>query len=281
MDPSSPSSIASQLRHLLSLLRKYSPQTLSYRGSVHPGAAASLRHLIPSVFNKVGVVQDVEYSVQLLRRLILARFELLCVSTELIYDVRYSYTEIRDILLVLEAFNHHCLGTTVTLSSQGSEDTSRPTFRYLSKERQHGHVLELSNLIDAYINTHTKWLYSNLSGTPSSKNILHLAQFESSFTRALLGLLATYTSLLTRKRKEYVSEEMFSMCLSQESISWSDCLIPGAQSEIVWRTYHNVSRRLWSKVAEGLLARAQPVFVASSGHWQWEFITELLKTSGW
>ena len=265
-------SLTAQLRLLLALLQKHQPQSFSYREAVQlgpTGAASALQQPVLQVFKEVGVVGDVEYSILLLRKLILARFELLCACTELIHDVKYSYREIKDTLLALEAFNHH--------TSSKTSHKSGTTFHRCA--RKPGHRIELADLVDIFISTHTKWLCTTImcSDAPSGK-ILHLAQFESNFVRAFLGLLGTFTSLLSGKRREYVSSEMFGMCSDHDNIGWSDCLIPGAQSEILRRLYHSVSLRLWSKVAEGLVhTRSQPVILKQEDP---ICITEILKTTG-
>lgn len=265
-----------QLRRLLPLL-SHSPLTLSYRESVRPEAereaTTPLQLLVLYVFNKVGVVPEVEYSRLLLKKLILTRFTLLCASSEVIHDVEYSFDEFKEILLAVELFNGRCL------DSVKQQSKSSATFTLIKTPSRSNCIIELADLMDAYINTHTEWLSSSLSSTSSSGDLLFLAQFESSFSRALLGNIATHTSLLSSGRTmKFVSEEMFNLLSSKEAVGWLDCLIPGAQSEMMRRTCNDVLLRLWSKVAEDLVMRAQPV--AMGGCYEEEALQSMLRGSG-
>lgn len=249
----SSSCLASLLRQLLSILKNRSPQTYDYRDTVKSESAAALGldRLIASVFSKVGGVQDAVYSTFLLKRIILSRFRLLCGSSELIQDVIYSFEEFKNILLAMEMFNHHCLVTCPP------------------RTRIPGQTIEVLELINAYIESHVEWLSSTLTSKPLSENVLHLARFESNFSQALLGLIVNYTSLLNSSASDgglqkYVSEDMFSRCSSPDNISWSDCLIPGAQSETLKKACKDNLNRLWGRVADSLAARAQPLLL---GEW--------------
>lgn len=255
-----PSSLSSHLRHLLSLLGCYNPlQSLSYRGTLQ-----TLASLNPLDFRKVGVVQDEEYSLLLLKKIILSTFELLCVSLELVHDVRYSYEEVKSILLSVEQFNKYCSDLArKPISLYGS----LPSSSRLSRKRMLGLEIELADLTEVYIRSHVKWLASTLYSNLSSQNLLHLVKFERSFSKALLGLIATYTSLVNAGSgtlKEFVSLEMISMEPSNNGVSWMDCLIPGAQSEILRIASRDVFNRIWNNVAENLVAKAQPVL---AGGW--------------
>lgn len=275
---SSPRSfIVSELRFLLSLTSKQ--KTLTHREAVRQEGSASLQHLIPSVFSGVSQNAEKQYTILLLRRLLMARFELLCISSELTEDVKYSYAKMKDILLSLEEFNSHCLGDTIERLVTATRATR--DFRPISKEGQQSRtVIELASLMDVYTDARARQLCSVIYDSPSSEKIISLACFEKNLARALLGLIATYTTLFakgkvqTRQRK-FVSEEMFDF---SESVSWSNCLIPGAQSEVLWRTYNEVLRRLWSSVAEHLIAKVRPVSLETT-NWE-ESIQGMLKTSG-
>lgn len=249
-----PLDLTSHLRRFLSILRDYDPQTLSYRSAI--STLVPLNQLIASSIFRDG---QSEYTTLLMRKVVLTLFELLCASSELIREVKYSFLELEKILAAVEQFSHHC-------SDGKSVRAQRPS--YLTKKRKVCQTIDISSLIDVYLKSRVEWLVSALSNKPSSESLLHLVQFEHSFFRALLAAIATYTSLLltdrdSGKKKQFVSAEMFSVH-SKNTISWSNCLIPGAQSESLTIVCSDTFRRLWNRVAETLVERVQPLLV---GNW--------------
>ncbi len=242
MDP-----FLSQLRHLLPLLQNRDDKLFNYRDIVSAELEPTPDELFTSTFKKVGVVLQQNYSILLLKKLILTKFELLCTSLELIKDVTYSYGEMRSILLGVDGFNRHC-------SAHSSNS---------------GLTIEFAHLMDLYINSHAKWLSSILYKTTSLEKLLEVTQFESSFSRTLLSLIATCTSLFNTgnqnrvKKKEYVSEELLSTHSLEENVSWSDFLIPGAQSGTLRVVCRDIFSRLWKEVAEKLVVRVEAVLKGS------------------
>ena len=248
--------LTSHLRYLLSVLRDRS-SSLSYQSSIQ--TLTSLNELISSTFRKVGVDGVKHYSILLLRKILLTTFELLCVSTELIQDIQYSYVECKSILVAVEEFNSH----SVSISSGQTFPGRRKSISFPTSLHKSSLTIEFSDLVDVYITSHVEWLSSLIFDQPSVENLLHLACFEKSFARGFLGIVATYTSMLnigirdSGKRRVYVSEEMFA--LNSLNTSWLDCLVPGAQSEPLRLACRDILNILWGKVAESLLSRAQPI----------------------
>ena len=193
------------------------------------------------------------FSLQLLKKIILTRFELLCVSAELQDDVEYAFGECRCLCEHTVQFN--------------AEMTSRSR-----KSTLHSKCLQFADFTDVAISTQTRLLSKIIIHHPSVKTIISLAKFEHNFISALVAIFATYTSLFlpsigSQKLKTvFVSEEMFSMAQnSSNTLSWLDCLIPGAQSEVLRLTVREMLARLWGRVALHLVAALQPLTVGHVG----------------
>ena len=191
------------------------------------------------------------FSLQLLKKIILTRFELLCVSAELQDDVEYAFGECRCLCEHIVQFN-------AEMESQSQ------------KSSHHSKYLQFADFADVAISTQTRLLLKSITSHPSVKTIISLAKFEHHFITALAAIFATYTSLFlpsigSQKLKTvYVSEEMFSMAQNPSStstLSWLDCLIPGAQSEVLRLTVREMLARLWGRVALHLVAALQPLTV--------------------
>ena len=266
------------LRHLLSLLSSHVPPAeLNYRRSTE--ATVPLSELVSTTVQNVGVLPVAEglYSLLLLKKIILTAFELLCVSLELTQDIQYSYAQCKDICTAIEEFNQlsptvrHQLFSRTKVHSQASQ--SEPTGNI-------SYFIKFADLVDVYITSHVKLTASHIIDEPSLESILLLSRFESSFSWALLGLVATYTSLLKTSIRKlvYVSEEMFSVNLPEGSeVSWSDCLMSGFQSDLLRVTCLDIQTRLWGGVAERLIASVQPVL---TGAWAIEkLVPQLTKAS--
>lgn len=198
------------------------------------------------------------YLVALLKRIFLAQFHLLCVCSELQSDVEYAFGELKTLCEFAEHYNTIELGKICCCKLT---DHSRLKSKF---------IIQFSDLAEVLISSHSKLVTSRvmLNITPSS--IVHIAHFESTFIRALLGTFATYTSLLKRPNDDthhlkmvFVSEEMFSMTQHSE-LTWLDCLIPGAQSEHLRVLGQQLTALLWKNVATELLAQAQPLVLGGS-----------------
>ena len=231
--------LLSQLRPLLLLVRDRGNQLLSYKDVI---TSVNLDELLATTFKRGAVVSPQQsYCVLILKKLIITKFELLCTSLELINDVIYSYGEFKSILLTIDAFNQGCPQSDSHLA------------------------IELPDLTDVYINSHARWLSSTLPNSLSLEKLLEVVKFESTFSRALLGLMATYTALIKTsskdcvKRREYVSEKVFSMNSSEEWAGWLDCLVPGAQSAVLRIACRDVQGRLWKRVAEIMVLTVEPL----------------------
>ena len=255
--------LTSFLRHLLSVLRGSGLQDVSYRLII----LTEQKEWLNRIFSEDGgVAYGDKYSTLVLHKILVSLLEILCTSLEVILDVKYSYLAFKDLLSTVNHYNHHCVVKGKTL----------PLCMSLSEQWRSCQTIEFPNLIDAYLRSRVKWLSSALFNRPSCKQFLQLVEFEHSFSRALIGIIATHTPLINAEnemRVEYVSVELFSSC----EASWLDCLLPEAQSESLRLTSIHILSRLWSKVAENLIARAQPVH---RGSWSMEhFVPWLLETS--
>lgn len=255
-------SVTTYLRSALALLENTSPFKISYRESTV--ARTPLTPLISSTFSD-GV--DL-YHVLLLRKLILLCFEVLCKSEEVVEDVQYSYGECKNILLSAEHFNQKCSSCSTTQLINPATRANRfprisaAKFSRKTCKTRLGLKIELSDFIDVYVSSHANFVSSLIVGDSMEQNLLTLVRFESSFAQALLGLMATHTSLLVHSQKHlpktqvFVSEEMFAVHLSQGKASWLDCLVPGEQPDLMKRLFRDVFKRLWSSVAKILTIRS-------------------------
>lgn len=254
--------LASYLRHLLVHLREHNQGSLSYYDVTRSKSREALKRTIDSTFQDGGVAQGKEYVALLLKKVMLVSFEVLCASLELVQEVEYSYSEFKDILLSVEHFNN--------TNSDNTHTHVHMRASYLSTKRTACWHIELSSLVEAHLMSRVHFLASALFNRPSPDSLLHLVQFEQIFSRALLAMIATYTSLLNvtdrkmQQRRQFVSAEVFSMHSLLDEVTWSDCLIPGAQSETLRTAGIDILSRLWSRVADELISRAQPLLSGSS-----------------
>lgn len=246
------------LRHLLQHHSEQNEGAFSYRDVIRSESKKALMgHFTDStlqVGHGRGVALEREYAALLKKKVLLISFELLCASMELFQEVEYSYEELEELLLSMERLN------------------SMPVFDNkisLSAKKTSYQRIELSSLIEAYLRSRIQFLTHALSKTPSMKVLLCLVKLEHSFSRALLAMIATYTSLLSvtdkdrLKKRQFVSAEVFSMNSSPDNVTWFDCLIPGAQSETLRKACTDVFSLLWNRVAEVLIARAWPLLPGS------------------
>ena len=180
------------------------------------------------------------FSLQLLKRIILTQFELLCVSVELQNDVEYAFGEFRSLC----------------------EHTSHFNGRLLSVPQQ-SKYLEFADFADVAISTQTQVILNTFLYRPSIESIGTVAKFEQGFVSALVAMFATFTALLQpggsqKMNMIFVSEEMFSIAQTS-NLSWLDCLIPGAQSESLRLIVKELIAKLWSGVTSHLVAHLQPL----------------------
>lgn len=176
------------------------------------------------------------YTSRLLRRILLARFELLCTSLELLEDVEYAFGACKAICIAAEHFN---------------SDTSKA---FGGKEAR----LTVADFADILVETHSRRISSQLCSTLRADIVVREARFELGFARAFLGILATHTSFLPRapKSTSYVSSEMFSI-VGEPTPTWYDCLVPGAQCEALRSAAHDLSAALWRRVGVALVTNLQ------------------------
>ena len=242
--------LSEHLRHLVSEAKKaIDSGRHSYHNSLH--GKPSLTNLSSEVlaFRAVSSIKrrgqrlssKQLFSLQLLKKIILTQFELQD-------DVEYAFGECRCLCEHTVLFN-------TEMASQ---------IRTSSRSK----CLQFADFADVAISTQTQLLLNAITHHPSVKTIVSLAKFEHNFISALGAIFATYTSLLipavgSQKLKTvFVSEEMFSMAHGQKStLSWLDCLIPGAQSEVLRLTVKELLARLWGGVASQLVATLQPLTV--------------------
>ena len=183
------------------------------------------------------------FSLQLLKKIVLTQFELLCVSAELQNDVEYAFSECCSFCEHSSLFN-----------------TKMTSVSHQSKH------FEFAEFADIAISTQTQLILNSFLHESSVNTVISLAKFEQGFLSALTAIFGTFTSLLLPPRASkklkavFVSEEMFSMAKSS-SLSWLDCLIPGAQSEVLRLTVKDLINQLWSKVTSHLVAHLQPLTV--------------------
>ena len=198
------------------------------------------------------------FSIQLLKKIILTRFELLCVSLELQNDVEYAFAECHSLC----------------------EHTSRlnTALVYMSLQAKCAYV-KFSDFAEIVLSTQTHLTVDAFLHEPSINTVVSWAKFEHGFLSALCGIFATFTSLLQPRigqqklKTVFVSEEMFSMAQTA-NLSWLDCLIPGAQSETLRLTTKELIAKLWGEVASHLVATIQPLTVGGE---QTESLLTLLR----
>ena len=244
--------LSDHLKYLVSNTRKAKDGRKSQDQSYH--SILEGRPALNELFSEVLAFNDDEgcgnrhvhkrqFSIQLLKKIILTQFELLCVSVELHNDVEYAFSEYRFLCEHISLFNSKMISTFCR-----------------SK------CLMFADFADIAISTQTHSILKAFVVEASVANIVSWAKFEHGFISALTALFATYTSLLLppdipqKQNNVFVSEEMFSMAQSS-SLSWLDCLIPGAQSEVLRLTVKELISRLWGKVASNMVALLQPLII--------------------
>ena len=245
------SRLTKQLRDLLDCNNNERP--LNYHDSVKDVSNVTeilVKHLtlqkVGGEFAKNGASESI-YCLEVLKRIILAQFELLCVSVELENDVEGAFSECKKICQLTDHLSQWC----------SSYDQYDPLSTC---------TLEFPDFAETLIRSRSKLISQTLLRHPNKRTILHLAKFESVFIRALLGIFATYTSLLKprgfkHKKMMYVSEDMFSLAQAHETLTWLDCLIPGAQSEGLRLAWKQLGGEVWGAVSQCVLEHVQPVMV--------------------
>ena len=189
------------------------------------------------------------FSIQLLKKIVLTQFELLCVSLELQTDVEYAFAECRSLC-------EHVSRLNAMLSSAASL-------------RSKCACLKFAEFADIVVSTQTQLIIDAFLQEPSLETIVKWAKFEHGFVHALSGIFATFTSLLQPSHRPqklktvFVSEEMFSMAQTA-NLTWLDCLIPGAQSETLRFTTRELITKLWGRVASHMVASLQPLAVGGA-----------------
>ena len=160
------------------------------------------------------------YCLEIVKNVLLTQFELLCISNELENNVENSFSECKKICQLME----HCTSLLCShCDQQNSKSSRRPsTFKP-----------DFCDFAKRIIQSRCKLISQAILHHSSKSTLLRLAKFESVLIRALLGIFATYTSLLHSPNTKhtpkmmYVSEEMFALAHGQEKLTWMDCLIPG------------------------------------------------------
>ena len=204
------------------------------------------------------------FALGILKRIFLAQFHLFCVCNELQDDVEYAFGELRILCEFAEHYN----------SRQAGPNCCRRADHARLKSGNH---LHFTDLLGVLVSCRSILITEMILQDSAPNNIVRVAQFESSFVRALLGVCATYTSLLKnpshdaqKTKMVFVSEEMFSMA-QHSKLTWLDCLIPGAQSEYLRNIGQQLTACVWKKVATELLAQAQPLVLGGN------FVQKLVK----
>ena len=285
-----PHYFTSQLRYRLSLLRdrREYGSPLSYRS--FQNYSPSLSELTAADSYKEGVQLDEngqKYSALLLKKIILITFQLFCLSEELHQDVSYSYGECQKICLAVHEFNQrHCKDQN-EYSYQTSSQHLRPCSYYRKKTACLNTSILHRDLIEVYITARAECITAALHSDCSVQNVLQLARFERGFLVALTGLVATFTSILSTSIKCRIGGKKESMFGPNELpslqstyptvISWMDCLIPGAQSDVLKPIWKTTQCKLWSNVAQILIAQAQPMF--EGGRILIQFLPQLVEST--
>ena len=208
------------------------------------------------------------HAVYLLKRIIMARFQLLCVSAELENDVEYAFTEFRTMCEAVEAYNCSLIPKLNKLSEihHSASIACRP-FEI--------HPMEFADFMKVVVFCHSERIASRLLPDVAAETVLQEAKFEAAFARALVGIFATYTNLLNeccpKSTAVYVTEGMFSLSNS----SWLDCLIPGAESEGLRQTAQLLVADVWRCVSTALRTRNQPLLLCEGLIAQLHRITKL------
>ncbi len=206
---------------------------------------------------RVGTGGDL-YLVRLLKKVILAQFQLLFLSKELREDVRYAFGVCCGLSAMVESFNR---SVSSSCSSPATYHHYRlpPSSLFFDKIGTCELELCFADISEVVLTLHAEQVATDILGLPAPRpeSFLQLARFETSFLRAFLGVFATFTTLLGHHKGAFVSEEAFSLAAEGgqvEKITWLDCLIPGAQSEVLKKTEHVLLAGLWNRVSLKLIA---------------------------
>lgn len=205
------------------------------------------------------------HAVYLLKRIIMARFQLLCVSAELENDVEYAFTEFRTICEAVETYN--CTVIPKLNKLHHSASIGCRTFEI--------HPMEFADFTKVVAFCHSERIASRLLPNVAAETVLQEAKFEAAFARALVGIFSTYTNLLNeccpKSTAVYVTEGMFSL----SNTSWLNCLIPGGESEGLRLTAQLLVADVWRCVSTALEARNQPLLLSEGLIAQLHQITKL------
>ena len=179
---------------------------------------------------------DELYTSRLLRQIVLTQFELLCTSLELLEDVEYAFGACKAICVAADQFN---------------SDVAKAFGGRVAR-------LTVADFATVVVETHSRRISRQLCSSSLRADVaLREARFELGFVRAFLGILATYTSFFPRAPStSYVSDEMF-LIAKEQTPTWYDCLIPGAQCEALRVAAHDVVNALWGRVSSCLVTKLQ------------------------
>ncbi len=222
-----------QLRQLQSCFDKDIP--LSYSECVEDIYIAEKLLTLQKVEGHQRPKRDREYCLEVVRCILLTQLELLCVSTELENDVETSFSECKKVCELTEIW-------TRLSSPDGFTKTCR----------QQKSSLEFCDFSKRIIRSRSKLISRFILDCLSQPTLLHIAKFESVLIRALLGIFATFTSLLSSSSAEhtaemiYVSDEMFALAQGRRKLSWKDCLIPGVCSCTYYECLYHLLPSLYS-----------------------------------
>ncbi len=211
LSPSFTHVLSQQLRHLQAFTDVL---PLSYNDCLQDSNIA--KKLL--AYKKVGghqIKKDREqtYCLEIVKHILLTQLELLCVSSELENDVEYSFSECKKICELTEKWTHLC---------SGKDNYSNKTCSL---------KMEFSDFSKRIIKSRSRLISRSILDCPTQSTLLSLVKFESVLVRALLGIFATFTSLLSSPSDPvdmvYVSDEMFALAQGRGKLTWKDCLIPG------------------------------------------------------
>ncbi len=196
------------------------------------------------------------YVLQLTKKVILAHFQLFCLSEELREDVHYAFDVFSDLCKVMESFNSRVPKLTCSHFPTTYHHYS-PAPSTLLFDRMSACELKLcfGDVSEVLLASHSDQIVTDILKTPLPEQFLQQARFESQFLRALLGVIATHSSLLGIHKTAFVSKEAFSLAEGgHRHVTWLDCLIPGVQSEKLRKTEHVLLVDVWSRVSLKLIA---------------------------
>lgn len=231
---------------LILRLRQFSSGKLEREGDSHHEYSIGSSHTLEELVFEVCEVTPTPssgsiYDVQLLRRVFQAEFRLLLASTELQDDVEYSFGLLKAFFETVEKFN-------TAISNWSLPSSAKNILSF-----------EFADFADVLVEVRSKLIAKQVQ---SHSDTVHLAKFEYGFISALLGIIATHTtmddvcttSVAPQTKLVYVSEEMFSLTKKGAGFSWLDCLIPGAQSGVLRSAGQQLVGCVWKETAERLTA---------------------------